>query len=211
MGPPGCAARQGLPKQCADPELLHRPGAAEREEKQPECPQLPSLRAEAGIGTALPRGDGHRGRTKPRGAGQRRCSALPWDHGPQQRDSPEGDDAEAAGPGEDKGVGVLAFLFSGIPGRPIRTAQHLQLAQGQAEVRAWGAATSAERVTGSVVEVAEPGGSPLHPPARGTATGAPSTRCWGRRAAPRLFLLWCRAGLGKKGSWAFAGLTWSWR
>ena len=83
-GPPGCTARQGLPKECADPELLQRPGAAEREEKQPECPLLPSLRAEAGAGRALPRGARHSGRTKPcRGPGRRRCSALPWDVAPR--------------------------------------------------------------------------------------------------------------------------------
>ena len=51
----------------------------EREEKQPECPLLPRLRAEAGAGTALPRGDSCRGRTKARGAGQRRCPALARD------------------------------------------------------------------------------------------------------------------------------------
>ena len=145
-GPPGCSARQGLPKERADPELLQRPGAAEREEKQPECPLLPSLRAEAGAGTALPRGDGHRGRTKPRGAGQRCCPALPWDRGTWHRDSREGEDAGAAGPDEDEGVGGLAFLLlSDIPGRPLPAAQHLQLAQGQAELRVRGAATSAER------------------------------------------------------------------
>ena len=83
-GPPGCTARQGLPQERADPELLQRPGAAEREEKQPECPLLPSLRAEAGAGTALPRGARHSGRRKPcRGAGQRRCPALPWDVAPR--------------------------------------------------------------------------------------------------------------------------------
>ena len=142
-GPPGCAARQGLPKERADPELLQRPGAAEREEKEPERPLLPSLRAEAGAGTALPCGDGHGGGTEPRGAGQRRCPALP---GTRHRDSPESDDARAAGPDEDEGLGGLAFLLaSGVAGRPLPAGQHLQLAQGQAELRARGAATSAER------------------------------------------------------------------
>lgn len=78
-GCPGCTARQGLPKERAEPELLHHPGAAEREEKEPEWPLVPSLRAEAGCGTALPHGDGQRGRREPRGAGERRCPALPWE------------------------------------------------------------------------------------------------------------------------------------
>ena len=62
-----------LPQQCAQPQLLQRPGAAEREEKQREAPLPRSPWAEAGACRALPRGEGHGGRRKPRGAGQRRC------------------------------------------------------------------------------------------------------------------------------------------
>ena len=71
----GCAwsIPPALPQQCAQPQLLQRPGAAERAEKQREAPLPPSPWAEAGACRALPRGEGHGGRRKPRGAGQRRC------------------------------------------------------------------------------------------------------------------------------------------
>ena len=72
--------------------------------------------------------------------------AAPSCCGMWHRDSPEGHDAGAAGPDEDKGAGGLAFLLlRAITGRPHAGAQHLQLAQGQAELRARGAARSAER------------------------------------------------------------------
>ena len=48
----------GLPQQCAQPQLLQRPGAAEREEQQPQAPLPPSPWAGAGACTALPRGEG---------------------------------------------------------------------------------------------------------------------------------------------------------
>lgn len=65
-------------------------------------------------------------------------------HGTWHQDSPESDDTVAAGPGEDKGVGGLAFLLlGGIPSCTLPTAQHLQLAQNQAVLWAWGTATSA--------------------------------------------------------------------
>ena len=71
----GCAwsIPPALPQQCAQPQLLQRPRAAERAEKQREAPLPPSPWAEAGTCRALPRGEGHGGRRKPRGAGQRRC------------------------------------------------------------------------------------------------------------------------------------------
>ena len=70
-----------LPQQRAHPQLLQRPGAAEREEKQRQAPLPPSPWAEAGACTALPRGEGHGGRTKPRRAGQR-CLPSPGSRRP---------------------------------------------------------------------------------------------------------------------------------
>ena len=72
---PGAFRAVLLPQQGAHPQLLQGPGAAEREEKQRQAPLPPRPWAEAGACTALPRGEGHRGRTKPRGAGQRRCQS----------------------------------------------------------------------------------------------------------------------------------------
>ena len=46
----------GLPQQRAHPELLQRPGAAEREEKQRQAPMTPSPQAEASAHVALPWG-----------------------------------------------------------------------------------------------------------------------------------------------------------
>lgn len=148
----------------------------------------------AGCGTALRRGDGHRGRREP-------C------RGTRHRDSPESHDTGAAGPEEDKGFGVLAFLLllGSIAGCPLRAAEHLQRGQGQAELRAQGAATSAER---SDRERAGGGRAQwlpwslclrpwVHPAAgcrgaQGCPLGAPAPR-----PGP---------GLGRKGSWALPAL-----
>ena len=70
---PGAFRAVLLPQQGAHPQLLQGPGAAEREEKQRQAPLPPRPWAEAGACRALPRGEGHGGRRKPRGAGQRRC------------------------------------------------------------------------------------------------------------------------------------------
>lgn len=103
----------------------------EREEKQPECPLLPRLRAEAGAGTALPHGQGD-------GAGR----------SPVEHNSPESGNAGAAGPDEDEGAPVHAaaflLLLFFLPRRLLPAAQHPQLLQGQAQLWAQAGATSAE-------------------------------------------------------------------
>ena len=78
---PGAFRAVLLPQQGAHPQLLQGPGAAEREEKQRQAPLPPRPWAEAGACTALPRGEGHRGRTKPRRAGQR-CLPSPGSRRP---------------------------------------------------------------------------------------------------------------------------------
>lgn len=127
---PGCSAKQGLPMQRAETELRKCPGAAEREEKQPKCLLLPSLWAELCTHTALPRVHSHSSSTE-------MLPAPLVGHGTK---------TPAAGPDEGEGCDSLPFLFPcAIPGCPLATTQHLELAQGQAELWVWGTARPAER------------------------------------------------------------------
>ena len=99
---------------------------------------------------------------------------------------------------------ALLLLLGGIPGCPLPAAQHLQLAQGQAELRARGAAPSAEREERQGVTWRWP--SPVAPLQRPPATGMAMGACGGSRAPGAwgcclgVPALGPGPGLGKQGS-----------
>ena len=183
---PGRSARQGLPKEGADPHLLHCPGAAKREEKQPECLLCPADDAQWDKTEELPTHlVGH-------------CTGT---HQKVTTQEPQG---------QRKTRELVAFPFSSSsaaspaePFPPLSTWSRLRARHSSGR----GVLPRLQRrAAGSDLEVAEPPGSPLVPACHGHGH-----RCIRDQGAGRLgLLLGCPyscalvpgPGLGRKGSWA---------
>jgi len=162
--PPGCTGRQGLLEQRVEPELLQRPGAAEREEKRAERPLLPGMRAEAARHSPAAWGrPARQGRTEPCGAGQR--GPVPEAHRKVRRQEPQGQTRSRE----------LVVLPSSSSAASLAAPLPLLSTCSWARARrscGRGARPRLQRgAAGSEREAAEPGGSPPAPACPGHGRG----------------------------------------